>query len=392
MPRATSSACPDPRPSERSGDLGATLGSLPAVDVRPRLERLRERLAVEGLGTLVVSGRSNVRYLSGFTGSAGILVVGSAEAWLVTDGRYGEQAETQLAGSGVRLDVPDRAEANTAVARHASAVRAGGAPIGVEAEHTSWAAARALLDALGDIPARPTTGLVEALRREKEPAELERIEAAASVADAALGRVVSLAGDGVTERELADALERALADLGSTGPAFPTIVASGPRAAMPHAEPTTRAISPGELVIVDYGAVVDGYRSDATRTLFVGEVPVEAVALYEAVAEAQAAGIAALRAGVTAGEVDAAAREVLAQLGLADAFVHPTGHGVGLDIHEEPILARGAAATLLAGEVVTVEPGAYLPGTCGVRIEDTLVVTEGGSRPLSRAPKPPVVV
>jgi len=392
MPLAAASECPGPRPPERPGELAAVLACLPSVDVRPRLELLRERLAAEGVGALVVSGRSNVRYLSGFTGSAGTLVVGAGEAWLVTDGRYGEQAETQLAGSGVRLDVPDRAEATRAVAGHAAAIRGFAGPVGLEAEHTSWAAAQALLDALGAVPARSTSGLVEALRRRKEPAELARVEAAAAVADAAFASVVSMAGNGATERELADALERAFVELGATGPAFPTIVASGPRAAMPHAEPTTRTISPGELVIVDYGALVDGYRSDATRTLFVGDVPGEAVALYEAVAEAQTAGIAALRPGVTAGEVDAAAREVLAARGLAGAFVHPTGHGVGLDIHEEPILARGAAATLLAGEIVTVEPGAYLPAARGVRIEDTLVVTETGSRPLSKAPKRPAMV
>ena len=201
-----------------------------------------------------------------------------------------------------------------------------------------------------------------------------------------------LLADGITERDFALELDFQIRRLGAAGNSFETIVASGPNGAKPHARPSTRRIDEGELVVLDFGALVDGYCSDMTRTVCVGEpAKPELRRMVDAVAEAQRAGVAAVRAGVAAKDVDAACRAVITDAGWGDAFVHSTGHGVGLDIHEHPLLGKTSTATLDAGYVVTVEPGVYLPGLGGVRIEDTVVVTSDGCRPLTNSPKDLVI-
>ncbi len=234
----------------------------------------------------------------------------------------------------------------------------------------------------------PTTGLVAGLRLVKDPGELARMGEAAAIADAALAEVLSLLVPGVTEAGLAAALDHQMRRLGAQDRSFPTIVAAGPHAAMPHARPTSRPIEAGELVVIDFGAIFDGYCSDMTRTFCIGP-PRSAVlaAVVEVVAAAQAAGVAAVAAGVGAGDVDRAAREVVAAAGWTDVFMHGVGHGVGLEIHEAPSLAPGSTAKLEESSVVTVEPGVYLPGVGGARIEDTVVVSPSGCRVLTNAPK-----
>jgi Xaa-Pro aminopeptidase len=357
------------------------------LQIAPRLDRLRERLADADVDVLVVTNLVNVRYLTGFTGSAGMLALSATDALVTTDGRYRTQSEEQLRAAGVDADI-----VIGDLAAQREAVRAFVPPparVGFEADHLSWADSRSWAELLGEIV--PTSGLVEALRAVKDDGEVDRIARAAGLADAALASVLSMLEEGVSEAELALALDSAMRQHGAESSAFATIVASGPNSAKPHHRPTPRTIGPGELVVIDFGATVDGYRSDMTRTLWAGDGPAgELARVVEVVVASQARGVGAVAPGVSCRDVDRACREVVASAGWAERFEHGTGHGVGLDIHEAPAISPLGTATLAAGMVVTVEPGVYLPGLGGARIEDTLVVTETGSRALSAFGKPVV--
>jgi len=354
------------------------------MDARPRLAALRAGLAEAGVDALVVSTLANVRYLTGFSGSAGLLLVTAHKALLTTDGRYRTQAAEQLAQAGsaeaVELVVGGAPVQRDAVVGAA----AGAARVGLEADAVTWSAQRRYAEAFASAELVPTTAVVENLRLVKDDGELARMAEAAAIADAALGEVLELLGAGRTETEVALALDTAMRRLGSQDRAFETIVASGPNAAKPHARPTDRRIGPGDPVVIDFGATCDGYRSDMTRTFCVGGAPsAELAPLFTVVAEAQAAGVAAVAAGRTTGDIDRVCRDHIAAAGYGEAFEHGTGHGVGLDIHEAPSVAPGATTILTPGVVVTVEPGVYLAGVGGVRIEDTVVVTDSGCRPLT---------
>jgi len=367
--------------------LAERLATLPAMDVAGRAARLREQLAAEAVDALIVTALTNIRYLTGFTGSAGLVVVTPEELVLVTDRRYTEQAADQLDAAGVaaRLEIT-----GTEQRRVVTAVTGAVGRIGLEADHVTWAAQRRYEgDWFPDASLVPTTGLVERLRRTKDDGELARMEAAAAVADTALAELRPWLLTGPTEAEFALELDATMRRLGATRPSFETIVASGPNAARPHARPSGRRVSQGDLVVLDFGAVVDGYCSDMTRTVAVGEVDETSQRMLSVVTAAQAAGVAAVAAGIDAIEVDAACRAVIADAGWADAFTHGTGHGVGLDIHEAPRVGATSDATLAVGDVVTVEPGVYLPGHGGVRVEDTVVVTPEGCRPLTHSTKDP---
>ncbi|HEX5367718.1 MAG TPA: Xaa-Pro peptidase family protein [Acidimicrobiales bacterium] len=364
--------------------------ALPPMDVPGRAHRLAEQLGAAGCDALLVTSLANVRYLTGFTGSAALLLVGAGgDLAFVTDGRYRDQAAAELAGAGISAEVRVGRTAEDQ-RRALSAAVAPGGRLGLEAEDVSWAAQRRYArDWFPHAELVPTAGLVEALRAVKDEGEVARIAAACAVADAALAVVRPRLGEAATEADLALELEWQMRHLGADGPSFETIVASGPNGAMPHHRAGGRRVSEGDLVVIDFGALVDGYHSDMTRTVLVGEGTDVQHRMLAAVAEAQAAGVAAVRAEVPVGEVDAACRAVLRGAGWEEAFLHGTGHGVGLDIHEAPRVAAGAAGSLAAGQVVTVEPGVYLPEHGGVRIEDTVVVTAEGSRTLTRAPKDP---
>jgi Xaa-Pro aminopeptidase len=357
---------------------------LPPLDVASRVVRVRSAMAEQGCDALVVSDLTNVRYLTGFTGSAGVLVVRADDLVLVTDGRYQEQAALQLGAAGVPADLAITRETVPQLA----AALGGTDRIGLEADHVTWDAQRRWAEALPGTLV-PTVGLVLGLRAVKDDGEVARLEHAAAIADAALAEVRTRLLDGPTERELARALEAAMSERGADGPSFETIVASGPNAARPHARPTDRVVgasSEGELVVIDFGALCDGYHSDMTRTFVVGEPSPVQERMVDVVARAQAAGIATVRAGVPASAVDAACREVIADAGWSDAFVHGTGHGIGLVIHEEPRLSPESTSLLAPGHCVTVEPGVYLPEHGGVRIEDSVVVTAAGCRALTSSP------
>ncbi|HEX2698991.1 MAG TPA: aminopeptidase P family protein [Acidimicrobiales bacterium] len=363
----------------------------PPMDVAGRLPRLRERMGAAGCEAVLVTTLANIRYLTGFSGSAGLLLVLPDELVLSTDGRYQFQSAEQLAAAGVeaRIEV-----GNGSAQREALAAAAGAVPrLGLEAANVTWARQRSF--AAEWFPSSelvPTEGLVEELRRVKDDGEVARMAAAAGIADDALAAVKPMLADGISEADLALALDSEMRRLGASGCSFDTIVASGPNGAKPHARPSPRSIEEGELVVLDFGAIVDGYCSDMTRTVCVGPPRSPTLSrMVEVVAASQQAGVEAVRAGQAAADIDRVCRQVIADAGWADAFLHSTGHGVGLDIHEAPFVSATSSDTLAAGYVVTVEPGVYLPDHGGVRIEDTVVVTDDGCRTLTLAPKDLVV-
>ncbi len=354
-----------------------------------RLGRLRSGLGPAGCDALLVTNLVNIRYLTGFTGSAAMLLVKADRALLVTDGRYAEQSRHELQAAGVQADIEI---GDPEAQRRQLGAAAPKGRIGLEAGSVAWSLQRTLAGVFADAELVATDGVVEELRAVKDPGELHRMEVAAGIADEALAQIRTTLTDLQAERELGVELDFRMRRLGARDVSFETIVASGPNGARPHARPSDRRIQAGELIVLDFGALVDGYHSDMTRTVCVGE-PASAVLsrMVRVVAEAQRAGVAAVRAGVATWEVDAACRAVIAEAGWADAFVHGTGHGVGLDIHEHPLLSRTSTATLADGFVVTVEPGVYLPEHGGVRIEDTVLVTADGCRPLTHSPKDLVI-
>jgi len=358
---------------------------LPPADVASRVPRLRERLGGAGCDALLVTRLVNIRYLTGFTGSAALLLVLRDRLVFTTDGRYRDQSRDELESAGVDADI----EVGATLAAQQGALSAAAAGIG----RLTWAQQRRFeAEWFQHAELVATEGLVEAQRRVKDDGELARMAEAARIADDALANVRPLLGDGLTEKEIALALDYEMRRLGAEASSFETIVASGPNGAKPHARPSERAIGAGELVVIDFGAVVEGYCSDMTRTLCVGE-PASDVArrMVEVVASSQRAGVGAVAPGVSGRDVDRVCRDVIAGAGWGDAFLHGTGHGVGLEIHEAPRVASTSEDTLATGHVVTVEPGVYLPDVGGVRIEDTVVVTEDGCLPITNAPKELVV-
>jgi Xaa-Pro aminopeptidase len=361
------------------------LGAVPPVDHADRRERLRRRVVELGLDALLVTDPVNVRWLCGFTGSNGQVLVaatGAESDRLITDARYEERAAVEAAGLAVELDRDPLAVIRR---RHRGGV------LGFEAEHLTWAQGQRFAEQTTDGEARveATTGQVETLREVKDAHEIALLERACEVTTSALRWLLDEhVTIGRTEQELARLLEHRFVDLGADAPAFDTIVAGGPNAAVPHHAPTGRPLRAGDVLTIDCGARVGGYHADCTRTVAVGHLPRELEAVHELVRRAQAAGRAAVVADGAAHAVDAAAREMIGAAGYGERFVHGTGHGVGLEIHEAPAVSREARATLRAGMTLTVEPGVYLPGTGGVRIEDTLVVTEDGpARTLTEMPR-----
>jgi Xaa-Pro aminopeptidase len=381
--------------------MSTSASPLAPLQVSGRLDRLRGLLPAAGdqgqpIAGLLVTAPANIRWLSGFSGSAGYLLVTGETATLTTDGRYRTQSHEQLTAAGVEGQIGVSIGGAHAQREALAAAAPGVGTLGLEADHVTWSGLRTWEELFAPVELVATRGLVEGLRATKDAGEIARMHKAAAIADEALAEVLPLlaaagargAGSTLTEAQFAAALDHAMREGGAEESAFETIVASGENSAKPHARPGDRRIRAGDPVVVDFGAVFDGYRSDMTRTFSVGGPPTgELATVFAVVAEAQRAGVSSVAPGVTAGSVDEACRQVIAASGWSDRFEHGTGHGVGLDIHEGPSVGPGSTAILDPGTVVTVEPGVYLPGTGGVRIEDTLVVTEGGSRPLTQFPK-----
>ncbi len=374
-----------------SPELAPPPDQLPPMDVASRLPRLRGLLDGAGCDGVVVSELTNIRYLTGFTGSAALLLVTPDRTVFVTDGRYRDRSAEELAAVGVEADIRIVGAAPDAAIAMA-ATDAGLARLGLEADDVTWTQQRRWAGELfadGELVA--TSGLVEELRLVKDDGEVARIRAACAIADAALEKVRHRLSERPTEAEFAAELDATMRSLGAADVSFETIVASGPNGAKPHHTPSERTIVEGDLVVIDFGALVDGYHSDMTRTVAVGDVGEERARMLDVVLASQDAGVRAVAAGVEAAEVDRACREVIDDAGWGEAFLHSTGHGVGLHIHEEPRVSVRSAATLDAGQVVTVEPGVYLTGLGGVRIEDTVLVVEGGCDRLTLAPKDPIL-
>jgi Xaa-Pro aminopeptidase len=351
--------------------------------MRGRGERLEAALAERELDRMLVTDLTNVRYLTGFTGTNGACVCGPGVRRFLTDFRYTERAAAEVEGWEVETIEGDWLGA--------IAERLEGR-CGFEDDQMAVRTLSKLQQKLGEgVEAVPAGGAVEALRRVKDEGELAAIEAASQIADEVWTWTVERGLAGRSERDVARAAEARIRELGGD-PSFPAIVAAGPNGALPHAEPGERTIGKGELVVFDMGAQLDGYCSDGTRTYATGEPGEAARAVYETVLEAQLAALAAVRAGAKGEDVDAVARKVIDEAGHAKHFGHGLGHGVGLEVHEGPRLSPKSDDLLAPGEVVTVEPGIYLPGELGVRIEDFVVVTEEGCRNLSTLPKELTIV
>ena len=348
------------------------------VDRRPdRHAALVALLEAEGLDALLVTSRPNIRYLTGFSGSAGVAVVTKNALLLVTDFRYDEQARQQC-GAVARVEIEgtsvwDRLFKELPTLGTLDLAGFEGHALSVkEAERFSQGAGAAWRW-------KPAGELVERLRVRKDEAEVAAIRAAAGVATAALGETLASARPGQTELEIAGTLEGALRRHGSEAHPFPTIVASGPRSALPHAHTSTRTVAAGDFLLLDFGAVVDGYCADVTRTVVVGRRADESQrALYGLVQEAQRRAREGVRAGMSGREADALARDPIEARGFGAAFGHSTGHGLGLEVHEAPRLARTANDALPQDAVVTIEPGLYVAGRGGVRIEDDVHLSAEG--------------
>lgn len=349
---------------------------LPAEQGR-RLDALRASVRAAGADALLVTSPPNVRYLTGFSSPEdGSVLVSPDGATLLTDARYEVQAEEEsLVPVAI---VPSQDDAALA--------RLSGLRLAVEADAMTVSRFRALAKRLGHEPVALEGAFTE-LRLIKTDAEVAKLRRAAHVTDLAFEEALKFMKAGVTEVEVAMCLERAMRLHGAEGASFSTIVASGARGAMPHGLASAKALEDGDLVTLDFGAVVDGYHADMTRTVGIGQVGAEERRLFDAVLEAQVAALAAVAPGRTGSEVDQVARDVLARHGLEQYFTHSLGHGTGLVVHEEPRLSQKSDTVLRPGMIVTVEPGVYLPGFTGLRIEDLAVVTESGHEVLSHSPK-----
>ena len=351
--------------------------------MKERSKRLSELLPDARIDVMMVTDIVNVRYLTGYTGSNGLALIGPQTRTFITDFRYVEQAAEEVHPSFERRRAPlDLLEAVP------DALPSDIARLGFEDAQLSVRQHERLRELLAERLELVAAGtLVEQLRALKEPEEVEAIRKAAALADDAFERVIAGGVVGRTEREVALALEWEMLEHGARAPSFPSIVATGPNGALPHHSRRDVQIQHGDMVVIDWGAQVDGYCSDCTRTIAGGHPSAEAEEVYELVLEAQLAGMAAVRAGASARQVDATARVVIEAAGYGAQFGHGLGHGVGLDIHEGPRLSQRSDGALKAGNVVTVEPGVYLPHRFGVRIEDMVVVTDDGCEVLTSVGK-----
>jgi Xaa-Pro aminopeptidase len=346
--------------------------------MRGRGDRLAASLAERELDLILITDLTNVRYLTGFTGTNGACICGSDTRLFLTDFRYTERAAAEVDGWEA-ITVTD--DWLGGIAAHLSG------RFGFEDDHVSVRLLERLKGKLAEgVEPVPAGGAVEKLRRIKDDGELAAIAAASALADEVWTWSLERGFGGRSEREVAQAAEARIRELDAE-PSFPTIVAAGPNGALPHAEPGERRIGSGELVVFDMGAQLDGYCSDGTRTFAVGEPSEEGRAVYETVRAAHAAALDAVAAGVGGEDLDRVARELIAEAGYGDRFGHGLGHGVGLEVHEGPRVSPRSEDVLEIGEVVTIEPGVYLPGKLGVRIEDLIVVNDGGCRNLSSLPK-----
>ncbi len=351
-----------------------------------RVNKLRPTLADHGLDAILISQPENRRYLSGFTGSAGWLLISAERAVLVTDFRYYEQVgreapdfELARIKDEFRKLLPDLL-ADLGVRR-----------LGFESQHVTVDQLSTWGEACSGVEWVPLKDTVETIRAVKDEAEIEALRRSVALTDAAFAHLLTVARPGMSEQEMAWEIEAYMRTHGASKVAFDLIVAAGPNGALPHARPSDRPIAPGEPIVVDIGCTIEGYCSDMTRTFCLGRPDPQYLEVWEVVLKAQETAEANLRAGMSGVEADALARGVIEQAGYGEQFGHGLGHGVGLAIHEKPAASRLSKDTLAAGMSLTVEPGIYLPGRFGVRLEDLVIIREDGGEVLTRSPKAPVV-
>ena len=371
------------------------MGDFVRPDWSGRLSQAWQRADDPPRAAFVVSSPTNITYLCGFEGSQGLLVLTASGHRLILDGRYASAARgLQAAGALGPVEIR-HAEGRLDIDLAAVLRELPAGDIAFEADVVTVAGLGAWQRSTPDRTWSQTSGLVEALRIIKDQSELRAMRrSCARLSDVARG-LRDFVTSGSTEREVAAAIDGAIMRAGFSKPAFQTIVASGPNSALPHARPTDRRLSAGDLVVLDFGGVLDGYCSDLTRMAAVGQVQADARALVDAVRAAQDAALATVRAGALASDVDKAARQVLTSRGLGEAFLHATGHGLGLDLHEAPRIGRADADRVLrleTGMVCTIEPGAYVDGLGGARVEDDVVVTVEGCEALTDAPRDLLIV
>lgn len=350
--------------------------------MQTRINRVVAALGEQELDGLLVARPENCFYLSGFTGDAGALLITAGQTYLLTDFRFIEQAREQSPHLEIIKITTNLADVLTDLVGRLKL-----SALGFEGDYITYQFYATLQDKLSSVALHAVEGVVEQLRQVKEQSELVAVQEAMSLLDEGFRHICGFIKPGVSERAVALELETHMRLRGAEKTAFPFIIASGYRAALPHGEASAKTINPGEVVTMDFGVVVNGYHSDMTRTVALGAPTEPMREVYPLVLAAQQAGLSAVKAGVPASSVDQAAREVIVAGGYGEYFGHGTGHGVGLAVHERPSLSARDDTVLLPGMVVTVEPGIYLPGVGGVRIEDSVVVEQDGCRLLTRAPK-----
>jgi Xaa-Pro aminopeptidase len=360
-----------------------------SMDFKSRQRRVQDSLESAKLDILLVTHPPNIRYLSGFTGSAGALLLTPEKSVFFTDGRYTEQAHTEVSGARVRISKQQPIAAAAAwLESNTSASRTSRIKLGVEAEHVTVAQRTRLLRMLPlTIRLTESPALVERMRMIKDADEIELLRSAVLLGAELFATALKAIRPGVKEAEVAAEMEYEARRAGAEEMSFPTIIASGSRSALPHGRAAQVRIPARGFVVCDFGVILSGYCSDMTRTVHVGRPTAEARNIYNAVREAQQAAAQAVRPGIKVAEVDRAARMLLKKERLDCFFTHSTGHGVGLEIHEGPRIAHGSPEVLRPGMVITIEPGAYIAGKCGVRIEDMLLVTERGHEVLTPTSK-----
>jgi len=347
-----------------------------------RVRKLRAELKKQGIEAILVGSVYNRRYLSGFTGSSGMVLITEQDSWLLTDFRYRTQAPQQAISFQV---VEHGANALEDVARLLK--QSGISQLAFEAEHVTFSEYSAWKSLLSDIVLEPASGMVERLRIIKDESEIQVLQEAAELADRTFSHILQHIVTGVTEQSIALEMEMFMRSNGATSSSFDTIVASGERSALPHGVASERVIGRDEFVKLDFGAYYKGYCSDITRTVVVGTPSEKHKEIYNIVLEAQLHALAHIKPGMTGREADALCRDVITKYGYGDQFGHSTGHGVGMEIHESPRLSTKSDMILTPGMTVTVEPGIYVPGFGGVRIEDDIVITESGIKILTSSPK-----
>lgn len=339
--------------------------------MQQRVNKLREAMALQGIGAMFVASDINRRYLTGFTGSAGYVLITETDSYLLTDFRYMTQAPQQAKDFKVVEHAPKVME--TVKGLLGSATK-----LGFEQEHVTFAAYRNYKEALQGVEWVPVSGLVEGLRIFKDENELAIMREAAVLADRTFSHILTKIRPGVTERELDLQMEMFMRENGATSSSFETIVASGERSALPHGVASSRVLQGNEFITFDFGALLNGYCSDVTRTVVLGEASDRHREVYGIVLEAQLNALDKIRPGMTGREADALTRDIISSYGYGDNYGHSTGHGLGMEVHENPRLSKLSDDILKPGMVVTVEPGIYIPGFGGVRIEDDIVITETG--------------